>query len=1045
MEDSMKRFSWILALIMALTMAFVFTACPSDPADPGPGPGPGPGGNAFVDDPNGTYTKNVTAEDIDIEFGTSPGQTQINYDRENGTDIGNIGTLAYLSDGSGYTYTYAGSGGNRDYDNIALRFKVPLEDGILLADYGKVTFTWQATSPIWNNGDSVNSYKKLYLVAADDEASIKPYAAGRLESHVVSTSYFKDYADIDTGSQPGKFYAGNSPAPAVNGIQEHNMELPIIAKESLFGDTENFVWVCIYVHAVSGTYTIKDVKFVAGPYVKDPSRNLSLPAAPDKPPVAGIPEGADSFGLTLTDHNYTNNIGETNGGVATVTNNADGSISAEFDTNLQILIIKLTDVQIDKLLGRADDSDFYFVIDGEVVEGDEGTDAFRYYLGRIDTGSGWNGTNGSGNPATNFETILSKSQTYARDEFGYFILQRGGGGATTSGTNTITIRSIDIGVMPGPKSADISVSVGSVAQDTEVKAGTINSQSVKAIENGYSMFYAGNSYGNVMSRFKVNLGTKKLEDFSKVTFTWKGIWGGATSEKNLFLLASSSEAAVTPRLEDAGIRAAIVSVAPGTNLWDGKDGVPNVDGKDEIDVELLLESGDALTGEVWFSIWMNAPDGAYSITNIKFVEKGAVDLVVSNLTIGNLKPVQGKAPVKTITNVQYNGAIVWTETVSGDDLDGNFEPETEYTAVITLTKRSGYTFDGVDADAFAVTGATTTTNLAGDDGNTLVITAEFPATDAIALEPQFFLDAVGLKTGVRGGNVATFDPETGIIDCTNTTSSKLIEVDVPATSAPGTKIIVINYACYLVDGAAQVTLKNGGWGDPENCTGSGASVNFNGLSIYQTLGTTAIGTLLLPEAMYANGKTTISFQVTSNANAFKLKIISVDMVEPGDSIYVKFGTGADETVVTPGNNGTIVTGGGSYTFTYGTDNYGKGVNRFMVDLGDKTLGDFEKVTLTWTGVSGGAASYKNVSLLASSTEAGLTPPIGSGDSDISALVVNASDMNGGPQMNGLIPTSVDLPIINHKDLTGEVWFAIYIHAADGSYSISNLVFVEKEE
>jgi hypothetical protein len=268
---------------------------------------------------------------------------------------------------------------------------------------------------------------------------------------------------------------------------------------------------------------------------------------------------------------------------------------------------------------------------------------------------------------------------------------------------------------------------------------------------------------------------------------------------------------------------------------------------------------------------------------------GTSDAAVSNLTIGGLLPVKGAAAVTTVSgDTQYSGTVAWKATTGGAALSGNFAPATAYTATITLTAKSGFTFAGVAANAFAVTGSATKSNPAGS-GKTLVVTATFPATEAdVAGEPQFFIDAVGLKTGIEGQNKATFDSETGIIDCTDVSGSKLIVVDVPATSATGTKMIIVNYACYLVSGEAKITLKNGAWGDPENCTGSGGTVNFEGLSIYQTLSTTAIGTLLLPEAMYANGKEKISFQVNGDTNAYKLKLISVTMTEVTKALEITF-------------------------------------------------------------------------------------------------------------------------------------------------------------
>ena len=84
---------------------------------------------------------------------------------------------------------------------------------------------------------------------------------------------------------------------------------------------------------------------------------------------------------------------------------------------------------------------------------------------------------------------------------------------------------------------------------------------------------------------------------------------------------------------------------------------------------------------------------------------------------GVTKPVAGAAPITTIIETeQYTGVVTWTPAVSG-----TFAAETDYTATITLTAKSGYTFNGVETNFFIVDGATTVSN-AANSGN---VTAKF--------------------------------------------------------------------------------------------------------------------------------------------------------------------------------------------------------------------------------------------------------------------------------------------------------------------------------
>jgi len=90
---------------------------------------------------------------------------------------------------------------------------------------------------------------------------------------------------------------------------------------------------------------------------------------------------------------------------------------------------------------------------------------------------------------------------------------------------------------------------------------------------------------------------------------------------------------------------------------------------------------------------------------------------------GVTPPAIGATPVSNITETaQYTGTVSW----AGALVDGKFGPSTVYTATITLSPKTGFTLNGVEANFFTVAGATTVSNSA-DSG---VITAVFPATEA---------------------------------------------------------------------------------------------------------------------------------------------------------------------------------------------------------------------------------------------------------------------------------------------------------------------------
>jgi hypothetical protein len=91
-------------------------------------------------------------------------------------------------------------------------------------------------------------------------------------------------------------------------------------------------------------------------------------------------------------------------------------------------------------------------------------------------------------------------------------------------------------------------------------------------------------------------------------------------------------------------------------------------------------------------------------------------------------PAAGAAPQASIPDQpQYTGAITW-QTGTGSAVSGNFAAFTVYKAVVTLTAKSGFTFQGVGADAFFHTGASGVSNAA----NSGIVTVAFPATGRTA-------------------------------------------------------------------------------------------------------------------------------------------------------------------------------------------------------------------------------------------------------------------------------------------------------------------------
>jgi formylglycine-generating enzyme required for sulfatase activity len=114
-----------------------------------------------------------------------------------------------------------------------------------------------------------------------------------------------------------------------------------------------------------------------------------------------------------------------------------------------------------------------------------------------------------------------------------------------------------------------------------------------------------------------------------------------------------------------------------------------------------------------------------------------------NLTSYVTAPATGATPVTTAINVtQYTGTISWLPA------HATFAGGTTYTATVTLTAKTGYTFTGVTANNFTYTGATVT-----NAANSGTVTITFPATATLPTLPGYtFITVPGATVNVSIGD-----------------------------------------------------------------------------------------------------------------------------------------------------------------------------------------------------------------------------------------------------------------------------------------------------
>jgi len=118
------------------------------------------------------------------------------------------------------------------------------------------------------------------------------------------------------------------------------------------------------------------------------------------------------------------------------------------------------------------------------------------------------------------------------------------------------------------------------------------------------------------------------------------------------------------------------------------------------------------------------------------------DIVNTAAINGVTIPVTGATPVTRISeNSQYSGIVTWNGSPS------TFAADTQYTATITLTAKTGYTLQGLGVNFFTVAGATSVSN----NANSGVITVVFPKTTIANINP----DIIELTANTwTNGNIA---------------------------------------------------------------------------------------------------------------------------------------------------------------------------------------------------------------------------------------------------------------------------------------------------
>jgi formylglycine-generating enzyme required for sulfatase activity len=198
----------------------------------------------------------------------------------------------------------------------------------------------------------------------------------------------------------------------------------------------------------------------------------------------------------------------------------------------------------------------------------------------------------------------------------------------------------------------------------------------------------------------------------------------------------------------------------GTIAWKEADGATSVVGsfapgkvyKALVSVQAL--SNFTFTGFAGTFSYTGATNVSYTagIVTITFPPTGSDMVTALNLTTLVPRPVQGASQTTTADHAQYGVSIVWKKA-NDSAAENPFASTTVYKALVTLTPKTGWTFDGLGANSFTHSYANgTPVSAAGSGEVTISFYATTPAGGYLFTTPEEYRTMVSLAGGSITGN-----------------------------------------------------------------------------------------------------------------------------------------------------------------------------------------------------------------------------------------------------------------------------------------------------
>ena len=291
---------------------------------------------------------------------------------------------------------------------------------------------------------------------------------------------------------------------------------------------------------------------------------------------------------------------------------------------------------------------------------------------------------------------------------------------------------------PPPTDPTFTVKVGTAEVDAIPSA---LGGDVEIVEGGYKFSTDAVNYQGTYSSFKVDLGTSTtLLDIASISFKAEAFTDNGKTNKSLLLWArtapfSASYWSGAPEIQKA---AAVYNTG-------AQDLTIEIDPVKVLGLD--IEEANVIYLAIYWPVGGNNA-ASYQFTDVTLTKTTTPFTPIKiNNTLSLREPVDGETPATSVTGTGYTGTVTWVETTGSVPVTGNFEAGKGYTAAIVLTKKNGYTFDGIAANSFVVGDASVTSPAGTASAATLTVTAVYAAAAAAIPEKEVTFTAGDTTTG----------------------------------------------------------------------------------------------------------------------------------------------------------------------------------------------------------------------------------------------------------------------------------------------------------